>query len=166
MTQVDVVESTSPLTLEGKVAASFAAQLLAHPVSQLVDIYVAGGGAGGVFQATILYSTVEATHFPPLVDQNVKVFQAPDPQTEKTKIAAFLALPTTDRITFADKVAAGAGALWVDLLVYTRVVLLLDAELALRGDAPLAGNTRPGDLSGETSLDAHRARKPRRLRKG
>ena len=141
VTQVDVVESTSPLTLEGKVAASFAAQLLAHPVSQLVDIYVAGGGAGGVFQA-------------------------PDPQTEKTKIAAFLALPTTDRITFADKVAAGAGALWVDLLVYTRVVLLLDAELALRGDAPLAGNTRPGDLSGETSLDAHRARKPRRLRKG
>lgn len=147
----DVVESTVPSVLEAKIAASFAAQLVAAPVSQLVEIALAGGGAGGVLQATIYYSTEEDGLFPPLDEQNIRVFFASDRKTMADQIAGFYATTDVDRTTFVEKVAQGDGIQWVDLIVYT-----LGVGLALLvADAPDVG--APSFVRGEPiSFEGHR----------
>jgi hypothetical protein len=154
----DVVESTVPSVLESKIAASFAAQLVATPVSQLVEIALAGGGAGGVLQATIYYSTEEDGIFPPLDEQHIRVFFASDWFTMKGQLATFYATVDVDRTTFVEKVAQGAGIQWVDLIVYTLGIGGPGFLAAVEGETP----TRPNGLAAReapavTSVDAHLA---------
>jgi hypothetical protein len=115
----DVVESTDPKTLETKLAESFARQLLANPASQFIELQSSGGGDGAVFQVTLYYSTEEDGNYPPLVDQHVKVVWGSDPKTVLSKLAEFYATVAVDRTTFVEKTSAGAGALWLDIVVYT-----------------------------------------------
>lgn len=122
----DVVESTDPKTLEVKLAQSFARQLLSNPASQFVELQSSGGGDGAVFQVTLYYSTEEDGNYPPLSEQHVKVVWGSDPKTVLAKIADFYATVAVDRTTFVEKSSAGAGALWVDIIVYT-----LGEDLAL-----------------------------------
>lgn len=152
VTQVDVVDSQDPAVLEGKIAASFAAQVLAHPVSQLIEIALAGGGAGGVLQATIYYSTTEDGNFPPVADQHVRVFFASDRETMRVKIEDFYLTVPVDRTTFVEKVAQGDGIQWIDLIVYTlldlgptfveRVAVEATAGLSAAVDAPVVADER------------------------
>jgi hypothetical protein len=115
----DVVESMDPVVLESKIGASFAAQILTDPDSRLVEVNVAGGGAGGVLQATIFYTTDTSANFPLVSDQLVRVFWGPDRQTVFDKLEAFYAgLPEDARTTFVDKVTMGDGIVWVDVVVY------------------------------------------------
>jgi hypothetical protein len=165
----DVVESADPRVLQTKLAASFAAQLLDDPATELVEIALAGGGAGGVLQATIYYSTAGETTFPPLVDQHVKVIFGSDRKTVFDKLAAFYADPDVDRTTFVEKVAQGDGIQWVDLIVYTLTprgpgLLAEDGNTAPDG----AGITAPAAAPPEAQTDftARDARRARRLRKG
>lgn len=164
----DVVESPDPISLQSKIAASFAGQLLDAPATELVEIALAGGGAGGVLQATIYYSTAEETTFPPLVDQLVKVVFGSDRKTIFDKLAAFYADPDVDRTTFVEKVSQGDGIQWVDLIVYT-LTPRGPALLAEEGStAPEAGITGPGASPNVkvTDFAARDARRARRLRKG
>jgi hypothetical protein len=115
----DVVESIDPKTLEAKIAQSFARQLLANPASQFVELQSSGGGDGAVFQVTLYYSTEEDGNYPPLSDQNVKVVWGSDPHTVLAKLADFYAMTAVDRTTFVEKTSAGAGALWLDIVIYT-----------------------------------------------
>jgi hypothetical protein len=91
-----------------------------------VELQSSGGGDGAVFQVTLYYSTEEDGNYPPLSEQHVKVVWGSDPKTVLAKIADFYATVAVDRTTFVEKASAGAGALWVDIIVYT-----LGEDLAL-----------------------------------
>lgn len=119
VTQTDVVGSGDPTTLEVLVRESFAAQLVAHPTSQLLDVYLAGGGAGAVLSSSLYYSTLEDGKYPDLLGQRVKVLFGYDVTSLRAAVAAFYAsLGPADRTTFADSIGVGAGNVWVTIIIY------------------------------------------------
>lgn len=163
----DVVEATDPKTLETKIAESFARQLDDAPVSQLIEIVLCGGGAGGIYQATIYYSTEEVDTYPPLADQNVKVVWGSDRSTVLTKLRAFYADVAVDRTTFVEKAAGGAGVLWVDVIVYTLgeafLASLRDVDEVRASAAGWDSNIEPTPVSSEEK--PAKVRRPRKVRK-
>lgn len=159
----DVISASDPVTLQQKILDSFAAQLTASPVSQLVEIQLVGAGAGGLWQMTLIYSTTEAGNWPNLADQNVRVFGAPDRATMKTKLVDFYDDTPVDRTTFVEKGAAGAGAYFVDVIVYTLDeeafnALMVDADEVEAKERPVI--PAPAEPTHE-ALDAELRRRER-----
>lgn len=118
VTQSVAFQVGDPVTLQLLIQRAIAGQVIDHGVSQLIDAYLAGGGAGGVWLMTLLFSTVEAGNFPNLADQNVRVFWALDAATIAAKVTAFWAEVPAAIATFMDSAAGGAGATWITVLIY------------------------------------------------
>ncbi|MGH7605550.1 MAG: hypothetical protein ACRENK_16345, partial [Gemmatimonadaceae bacterium] len=100
---------------------------------QLVDVYLAGGGAGNVWEATLLYSTVENGDFPQLAIQTPVAFFGTDRKSVLDSVKRFYAAHGDVSTTFFDSAVAGDGAVFMSVLVYQPATVL--AEIA-RVDAP------------------------------
>ena len=169
--QQDVVQASDPATLQAKLRASFAARLVAVPDSQLIEIVLAGAGAGGIFQATIYYSNQEDGNYPPLVDQHVNVFGAQDFATMNVLIQRFYTTVAVDRTTFVEKAGAGAGAYWIDVIVYTlgeddALAAMVDADEVLARPVVLpALELDPETMQARATAEIQRRARARRRRK-
>jgi hypothetical protein len=115
-----VVGASDAPTLQAKMREAQAAQVLASAPapSQLIDVFLSGGGTGALFQVDMLFSELEDTFFPDLASQIIRVFSASDRATLQAKLVAFYASVPGSRTTFWDAAAAGAGAVFVAVVVY------------------------------------------------
>jgi len=107
-------------TLFTTVDHAVSAYVLAHPTAGLIDLDLAGGGAGNTFIATLLVhpGSVETPTEELLSNMGFHWVQASDFTTLQSKLNAVLAALDPDASLWAwDVSSAGAGAVWIAVLV-------------------------------------------------
>lgn len=107
-------------TIQDAVANAVAAYVLAHPEATLIDLDLAGGGAGNTFFATLLLvpGSVSTPTEERVANMVFHWFQASDMATLQAKMnVAFPLFATGSSLWAWDVSSAGAGALWIACLV-------------------------------------------------
>lgn len=107
-------------TLSVTVDRAVDAYVLAHAQAGLIDLDLAGGGAGNTFIATLIVfpGSVSTPVEERLTNMAFHWFQASDFTTLQTKLnTALAAMAAGDALWAWDVSSAGAGAVWVAVLV-------------------------------------------------
>jgi hypothetical protein len=107
-------------SLETAITNATAAYVLANPDAQLIDLSLAGGGAGNVFMATMLFvpGSIDTPLPERFVSMVVKYFTASDQATLQSKMNAYLGtLGGTIALWAWETSCAGNGAVWIAILV-------------------------------------------------
>lgn len=107
-------------SLATMVANATAAYIVLNANAQLIDVSLAGGGAGNVFMATLL--VVPGDNETPteerLTNMAVQFFTASDHATLQSKLNAYVTSLGADIALWAWETAcAGDGAVWIAMLV-------------------------------------------------
>jgi hypothetical protein len=118
---VDTRIVNNPRDMAEQINLSFAAVLLANPLTELVDISVSGGGAGNVFELVILYKLPtegETLIFPLVADQFPEIGFGPDRTTMNASVNRLFTGEPANILNFWSTACAGDGAIWMTILIF------------------------------------------------
>lgn len=115
------VTANDPAVLASLIRQNFAFIAADFPDAQLVDLSIAGGGAGNVFQATIFYRTPEESDvfaYPLVSAQSVFMAFGTDPNNNAGALNRFLLANAAATLNVWATGCAGDGAIWCECLIY------------------------------------------------
>jgi hypothetical protein len=112
--------ANTPQGIVDQVLSGFTLAQTVDPAIQLVDINLAGGGAGNVYMVELCYRVPPPgdVAFPAVSDLNVVAGFGPNKSTNNTSLNRWTVANPTATLEFWAEGCSGDGAEWLTLLVY------------------------------------------------
>jgi hypothetical protein len=118
---LDSAVATDPTGLLAVLGASFANALDIDPDMQIVDLNIAGGGAGNVYMVDVIYrlpQLVDDAPFPRLADQIVAIGFGSEARAMVVSSSRWLDAFPDATLNFWTEACSGDGAAWVTLYMF------------------------------------------------